>query len=144
MGSGLCLQSDYMLARIALDRGRNREALRRIADADSIFLRIAKNPDAKASRAAFRLSMLTGALTAATAPSIIAGVLDSIDYKPTSMAQALVEPLLESASRLVSAHCRAADFSVARLQPRSPSTQSGSLRWIPLRIARARSSGVRS
>ena len=104
MGSRFGLQTEYMLARIALDRGRNREALGRIADADSIFLRIAKNPDAKASRAAFRLSMLTGALTAATAPSIIAGVLDSIDYKPTSMAQALVEPLLESASRLVSAH----------------------------------------
>ena len=104
MGARFGLQAEYMLARIALDRGQIREASQRVAAADSIFSRIATNPDGKASRAAFRIATMTGGLASPTAPTVIAGMLDSIGYKPTSTAQNLVEPLLESASRLISAH----------------------------------------
>lgn len=104
MGARFGLQAEYMLARIALDRGQHSEAVQHLANADSIFARIAKNLDAKASRAAFRISTMSDALTPTTAPALIAGALDSIDYKPKSTAQAFIEPLLESASRLLRAH----------------------------------------
>jgi len=97
------LQTEYMLARMALDRGHKDEALRHVAAADSVFAGIAKSPDARATRAAFRIATMTNALTEATAPAVIAVMLDSIGYKPTATAQVLIDPLLESASRLVGA-----------------------------------------
>jgi tetratricopeptide (TPR) repeat protein len=94
-------QAHLMLARIARGRGRADEAQRQVAAADSLFPKARRSADVPASRAAYLIATMSPELKGPAAAATIAAMLDSIGYKPSSTGQSLVDPLLESANRLV-------------------------------------------
>ena len=102
-------QAHLMLARIARGRGRADEAQRQVAAADSLFPKARRSVDVPASRVAYLIAAASPALKGPGAAATIAAMLDSIDYKPSSTGQSLVDPLLESATSLIAA----GDFDVA-------------------------------
>lgn len=96
------LPAHYMLARIALARGRGDEVRHQLAMADSIYPKASKLVDAPSHGVAYRIATMDAGdrpLVAAT----ISRMLDSIGYKPTSTGQWFIDPLLEGATRLVAA-----------------------------------------
>jgi len=96
------LPAHYMLARIALARGRTDDARRQVAIADSIYPKASKLVDAPAHGVAYRIATI-GAGARPGFAATVSGMLDSIGYKPTSTGQWFIDPLLEGATRLVAA-----------------------------------------
>ena len=95
------LPTHYMLARIALARGRTDEARRHAALADSIYPKASKLADAPGHRLAYRIATMESRRTGPELAATIGGMLDSIGYKAASTGQWFIEPLLEAATRLV-------------------------------------------
>ena len=94
------LPTHYMLARIALARGRDGDARRHVLAADSAFPRLTRVPDAATTRAAYEIATLTDRMAAGATASRIGAMLDSLGYKPSVTSTIWIDPLLEAATIL--------------------------------------------
>ena len=101
--SRFVVPAHFMLARIALAKGRVDEARRHVAMADSLVKRPSRIPDAPADRAAYRIISADLREPAPRAAAEVERTLDSAGVNATAAGPSAIDALLEAATRLVGA-----------------------------------------
>ena len=99
--SRFVVPAHFMLARIALEKGRVDEARRHVELADSILKKPGHIPDAPADRVAYRITSMEMREPPAVAAAAIERMLDSAGYKSDATGASAIDPLLDAATRLV-------------------------------------------